>query len=133
MPQQRPDDHRQYSAIERRGPSKSQVKYHRIGEEEYFYGSISRFASDYRVQTGKVTMWDHNFQLPSSHLDMEKTSIYQFGDSQKLEMYDFPAGYARKYDGIGPSGNEQAGELNKVFPDRERTLKNMMEMLDAGV
>ncbi|MBK7708618.1 MAG: type VI secretion system tip protein VgrG [Acidobacteria bacterium] len=114
-------------------PSKSQVKYHRIGEEEYFYGSISRFASDYRVQTGKVTMWDHNFQLPSSHLDMEKTSIYQFGDSQKLEMYDFPAGYARKYDGIGPSGNEQAGELNKVFPDRERTLKNMMEMLDAGV
>ncbi len=114
-------------------PSKSQIKYHRVGEEEAFYGSISKFLNDYRVKTGKVTLWDHNFQLPSSHLDMEKTSIYQFGDSQKLERYDFPAGYARKYDGIGPSGSKQSSELNKVFADRERTTQNMIEMLDSGV
>ncbi len=114
-------------------PGKSVIKFHRIGEEEAFYGSISQFANDYRIKTGKVTLWDRNFQLPSSHLDMEKTSIHQFGNSQKLEMYDFPAGYARKYDGIDASGGEQAGELNKVFPDRERTLQNMIELLDSGV
>ncbi len=114
-------------------PSKGQIKYHRIGEEEYFYGSISRFANDYRVQTGKVTLWDHNFQLPASRLDMEKTSIHQFGESHKLEMYDYPGGYGRKYDGIDPSGGEQGGELNKVFPDRERTLQNMIEMMDSRV
>lgn len=112
---------------------KQTIKYHRIGEEEWFYGSISKFLNDYRIKTGKVTLWDHNFQLPSSRLDMEKTSIHQFGDSQKLEMYDYPGGYGRKYDGIDPSGGEQSGELNKVFPDRERTLQNRIEMLDSGV
>lgn len=114
-------------------PSKSQIKYHRIGEEDYFYGSISRFSDEHHIQTGKVTLWDYNFQLPANRLDLEKTSIHSYGDSQKLEMYDFPGGYARKYDGIDSGGGEQAGELQKVFPDREKTVKNMMEMFDSRV
>lgn len=114
-------------------PSKSQIKFHRIGEEEDFYGSISRFSNDYRIQTGKITLWDYNFQLPTSKLDTEKTSIHQFGDNQKLEMYEHPAGYGRKYDGIDKSGGEQSGELNKVFQDREKTINNRMEMMDSRV
>jgi type VI secretion system secreted protein VgrG len=114
-------------------PSKSQIKFHRVGEEEGFYGTISKFSNDYRVQTGKVALWDFNFQLPTTHLDTEKVSIHQYGDNQKLEMYDFPAGYARKYDGIEKGGSEQAGELNKVFQDREKTINEMMQALDSRV
>ncbi|HEY8560326.1 MAG TPA: type VI secretion system tip protein TssI/VgrG, partial [Pyrinomonadaceae bacterium] len=113
--------------------SKSQIKYHTIGEEEGFYGTISRFSNDYRVQTGKVALWDYNFQLPTTHLDTEKTSVHQFGDNQRLEVYEYPAGYARKYDGIDKGGGEQAGELNKVFQDRERTVNHRMQALDSRV
>ena len=98
-----------------------------------FVGSVSTFLSDYKLQTGKVTLWDYNFQLPTNKLDLEQPSRFSFGDNQKLEIYDFPGGYARKYDGIDKGGGEQAGELNKVFNDRQSTVKKMMESLDAQV
>ncbi|MEP6903012.1 MAG: type VI secretion system tip protein TssI/VgrG [Actinomycetota bacterium] len=101
------------------------------GDDDYFVGSISSFLSDFKLQTGKVTLWDYNFQLPTNRLNLEQPSRFSFGDSQKLEMYDFPGGYARKYDGIDKSGGEQSGELNKVFNDRESTVKKTMESIDA--
>jgi len=78
-------------------------------------------------------LWDHNFQLPTNKLDLEQPSQFSFADSQKLESYDYPGGYARKYDGIDKGGGEQAGELNKVFNDRQATVKNSMEALDSQV
>src|SRR5436190_5273847 len=115
-------------------PGKSTVPFFvNVGDADAFVGAISSFLSDYKLQTGKVTLWDHNFQLPTNHLDYEKPSRFSYGDNQKLEMYDFPGGYARKYDGIDKGGSEQSGELNKVFNDRQSTVNNMMESLDAQV
>ncbi len=104
-----------------------------VGDNDKFIGSISSFLSDYKLQTGKVTLWDYNFQLPTNRLDLEQPSRFSFGDSQKLEKYDYPGGYARKYDGIDKGGGEQSGELNKVFNDRQTTVKKLMESLDAQV
>jgi type VI secretion system secreted protein VgrG len=101
--------------------------------DDTFISSISTFLSDYKMQTGKVTLWDYNFQLPTNKLDLEQPSRFSFGDSLKLEMYDYPGGYARKYDGIDKGGGEQSGELNKVFNDRQATVKKAMEALDAQV
>ena len=115
-------------------PGKSTIPFFvNIGSQEDFVSSISTFLSDYILQTGKVTLWDHNFQLPTNNLDLEQPSRFSYGDSQKLELYDYPGGYARKYDGIDKGGGEQSGELNKVFNDREKTVKKMMESFDARV
>lgn len=115
-------------------PGKSTIPFFvNVGNDDNFIGSISTFLSDYKIQTGKVTLWDYNFQLPTNRLDLEQPSRFSFGDSQKLEMYDFPGGYARKYDGIDKGGGEQSGELNKVFNDRQSTVKKMMESMDAQV
>jgi type VI secretion system secreted protein VgrG len=115
-------------------PGKSTIPFFvNAGTDDYFVGSISSFLSDYKLQTGKVTLWDHNFQLPTNRLDLEQPSRFSFGDNQKLEMYGYPGGYARKYDGIDKGGSEQASELNKVFNDRQSTVKKMMESLDAQV
>ena len=92
---------------------------------------INRWQTDYQLQTGKVTMWDHNFQLPTRKLDNEKMSLFSAGENQKLELYDFPGGYGRKYDGISSSGAEQASELSLMDPDKQETVKIMMESLDA--
>lgn len=104
-----------------------------VGEQDYFLSAINSFLNGHNLLTGKVTMWDRNFELPDKKLEHENTSRFSFGDSQKLESYDYPGGYARKYDGIDKSGGEQAGDLQKVFPDREKTVKHRMEALDAQV
>jgi type VI secretion system secreted protein VgrG len=114
-------------------PSKSKIPYfiNVTRQAEDFVTSINSWRNEYQLQTGKVTLWDFNFQLPTNKLDKQELSVFSVGDNQKLELYDFPGGYARKYDGIDKGGGEQSGELNKVFNDREATVKKMMESLDA--
>jgi type VI secretion system secreted protein VgrG len=115
-------------------PGKSTIPFFvNVGTDDDFVGAINTFLSDYQLQTGKVTMWDHNFQLPTNKLDLETPSRFVYGDSQKLEVYEYPGGYSRKYDGFDKGGGEQGGELNKVFNDRQSTIKNAMEALDARV
>jgi type VI secretion system secreted protein VgrG len=115
-------------------PSKHEIPFFvKIGEQEDFVGSINSFLSGHNLRTGKVTLWDFNFQLPTKKLENSQTSRFSLGDNQALELYDYPGGYARKYDGIDKSGGAADSDLQKVFPDRENTVKNWMEALDAQV
>ncbi|CAN5251072.1 type VI secretion system spike protein VgrG1b [soil metagenome] len=98
---------------------------------EDFVTSITSWQTDYQLQTGKVTLWDHNFQLPGKKLEADKPSIFNVGENQNMEYYDFPAGYARKYDGISKDGGEQAGELQKIFEDNHKTAEVRMQALDG--
>ncbi len=99
--------------------------------QEDFVTSISSWQTDYYLQTGKVTLWDHNFQLPGKKLEVDKPSLFNVGGNQELESYDYPAGYARKYDGISKDGGEQAGELQKIFEDNRKTVGVRMEAIDG--
>ena len=114
-------------------PSKSRIPYFIDVTRQYedFVTSIHSWLTDYQLQTGKVTFWDFNFQLPARTLDHQQTSLFSVGDNQKLELYDFPGGYARKYDGISSSGGEQANELTKIDEDKIETVKTAMESLDV--
>jgi type VI secretion system secreted protein VgrG len=99
--------------------------------KEDYVTSIHNWQNDYQLQTGKVTLWDHNFQLPSSNLAADKPSLFTVGDNQKLEFYDFPGGYSRKYDGISKDGGEQSGELQKIFEDNRKTAEIRMQAMDV--
>jgi len=117
-------------------PSKSSIPYFidvtRSAED--FITSITGWQEDARYQTGKVTLWDYNFQLPTKKLNAQTTSGFILGDNHKMEQYEFPAGYARKYDGIDRGGGEQSGELNHAdSDDKNNTVSNLMQSLDAQV
>jgi type VI secretion system secreted protein VgrG len=113
-------------------PSKSSIPFFiDVSRVDDFVTSIHNWQTDYQLQTGKVTLWDHNFQLPSSNLAADKPSMYTVGDNQKLEFYDFPGGYSRKYDGISKDGGDQSGELQKIFEDNRRTAEIRMQSLDV--
>ena len=114
-------------------PAKDKIQYFQnaSGNDELI-SSIKRWQTNYRLQTGAVTFWDHHFQLPTQRLEEKQTTVFPVGDSQKLELYDFPGGYARKYDGIDRSGGEQASELNRIAGDKAQTVKTVIESLDAG-
>ncbi len=113
-------------------PSKSDIPYFiNITREEDFITSIRKWQNDYRLQSGKVSFRDFHFQLPTNKLEAAQQSLFSVGDNQKLEIYDFPAGYARKYDGISRSGGESAGDLQNVFEDKLKKAEIAMQSLES--
>lgn len=116
-------------------PGKSAIPYSLdvTRDREDFISSIHSWRPGCRLQTGKVTLWDYHFQIPTRTLDDEQTSIYTLGDNRKLEFYDHPGGYARKYDSIDRSGGEQSQNLSLVDRDKTATVQRMVEALDSRV
>ena len=114
-------------------PSKGKIPYFLdvTRQAEDYVTSISIWQTDYQLQTGKVTFWDYNFQLPNRKLDQQQTSVFTAGDNKSLELYDFPGGYARKYDGIDSSGGEQSANLTFIEQDKTSSVRKMMESLDS--
>ncbi len=84
-----------------------------------------------RLLTGKVQLRDFNLELPTNRLEADQLSMFSVGPNKELEVYDHPGGYARKFDGIDPGGGLQPGELNKIFPDRERITKIRQQEIDV--
>lgn len=113
-------------------PSKSDISYFvKVGQEEDFITSVKKWQTDYQLQTGKVTFWDYHFQLPNNRLDAVQPSLFTVGDNQKMEIYDFPGGYARKYDGIDRGGGVNASDMQNVFTDKQSAAEILMQSLDA--
>lgn len=84
------------------------------------------------IRSGKTTLRDHTFELPHQNLEAQSlisdtitigtaTHKLKIAGNENLELYDFPGGYAGRFDGISPSGGEQASELQKIFTDNART------------
>jgi len=116
-------------------PEKSSIPYFiNVERQDDWVSSITSWKTDYRLQTNKVTFWDFHFQLPHKNLEamtisrFNPTGLVSFGD---LEIYDFPGGYARKYDGIDKSGGENHSELQKIFEDNKKTAQDRIEEIDA--
>lgn len=113
-------------------PSKSNIEYClEISSNEGFVSAIRTWNVRNNLQTGKVTFWDHNFQLPTKRFEAEQPTLFSVGNNKELEIYEYPAGYARKQDGIAPDGGEQSGKLQKIFEDNHRTAQVRMQELDA--
>ena len=46
-------------------PTKKEIEFFvKVGEKDDFVGTINSFISGFNLQTGKVALWDYNFQLP---------------------------------------------------------------------
>src|SRR5262249_42252694 len=90
------------------------------------------------LTSGKVTLWDHTFELPHKHLEAEKeiqgsvavgkaTHKLKLGANGPLEVYDYPGAYAQRFDGIDKGGGEKPADVQKVFDDNKRTTGIRME------
>jgi type VI secretion system secreted protein VgrG len=86
------------------------------------------------LRSGKVTLWDHHFELPHRPLDAEGTiqgtvrigtvdHDLRAGNVDVLERYDYPGGYAEWFDGVDPSGvQSQSANLEKIFEQNRRMV-----------
>jgi len=116
-------------------PGKFQVPMYdgELQSQEMWESAVHDFLVSHELRSGKYVYWDFNFELPAKKLDTEKTSRFNVGNNQEFEVYKYPGGYARKYDGIDRSGGEQQGELNNIFTDNKDTATNEMLSMDSGV
>ncbi len=100
--------------------------------DENWIPAILTWRVDSRMLTGKVETRDFNFQLPTNNLEAKHNSIFDIGGNTKLELYEWPGGYAKKFDGIDKGGGESASELNKIFEDREKIVRIRQEEIDVA-
>lgn len=115
-------------------PSKSDIpfslKVTEAEEVDDFISSIRKWQNDYRLQSGKVAFRDYNFQVPSYKLDADQSSRFKVANNDKLEVYDFPGGYAKQFDDINRSGGERS-DVQNVFEDKQKKAEIAMQSLDS--
>lgn len=99
---------------------------------------VSRWEKSQELRSGKVTLWDHCFELPHVHLDAERptqesvsigkaTHKLKLPANDPLEIYDYPGAYAQRFDGVDAGGGDKAADLEKIFKDNKRTVAIRME------
>ncbi len=90
------------------------------------------------VRTGKETLWDYSFEIPTTDLRPTQAIVPQVsvgtvshsltaGGNTNLEAYDYPGRFAQRFDGVNPGGGDRAADVSKISPDGERTVKLRMQ------
>ena len=94
----------------------------------------SSWEKSQEMRSGKHTLWDHCFEMPDKHLETDPvharhrcpvgtvTHKLKVGGNDQLEIYDYPGGYAQRFDGVGAGGGDQPADLQKIFQDNIRTV-----------
>jgi type VI secretion system secreted protein VgrG len=76
--------------------------------------------------------------MPTKHLEADKeiqdtvmvgtvAHKLKVANNDQFEVYDYPGGYASRFDGINKSGGEQPANLNHLFTDNTRTVAIRMQ------
>jgi type VI secretion system secreted protein VgrG len=90
------------------------------------------------LRSGQYTLWDHTFEKPHKHLEADKaildsvaagkvTHKQALGANAKLELYDYPGGYAQRFGGVDKGGGDRPAEVEKIFEDNKRTVGIRMQ------
>ncbi len=99
---------------------------------------IVRWQKSQELRSGKWRSWDHTFEMPAKNLEatdqiQESLSVgtvthkLKVGGNDSWEIYDYPGGYADRYDGVDKSGGANASDLSKIETDNKRTVKIRMQ------
>jgi type VI secretion system secreted protein VgrG len=104
---------------------------------------VTTWEKSQELRSGEYTLWDHCFELPDKHLEAKKKTMdsvvvgevthkLSVGGNDQLKIYEFPGGYAQRFDGIDRSGSPKPQDLKEIFPDSERTAKVRMEQEEVA-
>jgi len=100
--------------------------------------AVFKWEKTQELRSGKVVLGDYNFELPVNPVEAQATiresvrvgqvtHALKVAGNDGLEMYDYPGGYAQRFDGVGPSGRDQPEELQKIFPAAQRSAAIRIE------
>lgn len=92
-----------------------------IGEEQ---DTVTSWVMEQDLHSGKVTNRDHHFEMPSKTLEFSETTRFDIAQNNKLEIYDYPGGYAEKF-------NKPGERLGKVEPEGRQLVRIQMEEVET--
>jgi type VI secretion system secreted protein VgrG len=119
-------------------PGLTTVDYDVVVGSSHRADQVYRWEKTQALRASKYTLRDHSFEQPTQNLEAKENILdsVQAGAVEHqlrhqanapLEIYDFPGGYAARFDGVSPSGGDQPARLQKIFEDNSRTVKLRME------
>lgn len=119
-------------------PFDDSVIYQAIDDSSIEEDRITSLEKTQDLRSMKVVLRDHSFELPHQHLEAEKqiqdavqagevAHKLRLGNPDRLELYDWPGGYARRFDGVGPGREDRPADVQKIFKDNQRTAQIRME------
>ena len=90
------------------------------------------------LRSGKATLRDQCFELPGQNLEASQPTLesvtagtvahkLKVGGNDAFEIYDYPGGYAQRFDGVAPGGGDRAADVSKIFTDNARTVAIRMQ------
>ena len=98
------------------------------------------------MASGKFTVWDYSFALADKNLAgeepiAEKAAVgmaeHQFRVAQnvdELQVFDYPGGYADRYDPVSPHGTDKDSAASNIHKDKDRVAHlRMPEALAASL
>jgi len=103
---------------------------------------ITAWEKTQELRSTKYTVWDHCFELPGRHLDESVGTLDRaragsvthklnlVGDP--LEIYEYPGGYAKRYDNVGRGGGARPQDTSHIFEDSHRIVHVRMEEEECG-
>lgn len=114
------------------------ARWHNVDGGDREGNHIHQWQKHQEVRSGKVTLWDHSFELPGDNLHAMKSTLgsvkvgkvtqkLAVADNEQLEIYDYPGEYAKRFDGTDRDGGPTPAEIRKIFEDNRRTAEIRMQ------
>src|SRR5438876_1633330 len=69
-----------------------------FGERE---DTVGTWIVEQGLRSGKYTLRDYHFEMPSKNLEVTEPTQFAIQPNDKLEIYDYPGGYARRFNKPG--------------------------------
>jgi type VI secretion system secreted protein VgrG len=119
-------------------PEQSQAIFESVEGGQREEDRVHQWEKVQEMRSGKCTLWDYCFEMPDKNLEASQTTVdsvavgkvthkLKVGGNDRLELYDYPGGYAQRFDGIDQGGGEKPGDLKRIFEDNKRTVAIRME------
>ena len=116
----------------------AKVIYEEVSGHLYKEDRIHGWEKTQELSSGKYTLWDHCFELPNKHLEADKSILesvqvgrtthkLKVGGNDSLEIYDYPGGYAQRFDGVDKGGGDSSSNIQEIFTDNKRTVEIRMQ------
>ena len=113
-------------------------EYQGLRDKRLHEDRITGWQKSQELRSGKWRSWDHCFEMPSKNLEATDqildsvavgtiTHKLKVGGNDSWEIYDYPGGYAERYDGIDKGGSPSPSDLSKIEQDNTRTVKIRMQ------
>jgi len=104
---------------------------------------VGKWKKTQELRSGSYSMRDHFFEVTDQHFEAKEKAIkdVQVGQvthhpnvagNEDLEIYDYPGGYATRFDGIDRGGGAATSRLRLIFEEKERLVRVRMEEQDAA-